>query len=107
MTAITNFAKINFSLVWSPPFSLDLSSSDPDIVYCIDIYNNSCTSNSTLIISNCSIVDSVYPYNSPQEIGLLEYVVTPRSNAEGVINGTPSVLKGWILYIIVMIALCN
>ena len=83
--------------MWNPPFSLDLTSTDPDIVYCVDIYNNSCTSNRILIVSNCSIEGSVYPYNSAQEIGLLEYVVTPRSNSEGVINGTPSVLKGKVL----------
>lgn len=80
--------------MWDPPYSLDLTSTDPDIVYCVDVYNHSCANHRIHIISNCSIEDSVYPYNSPQDIGLLEYVVTPRSNAEGVINGTPSVLKG-------------
>ena len=85
---------MNFSLTWSPPFSLDLTSTDPDVVYCVDIYNNSCTSSRALIVSNCSVEGSVYPYISPQDISLLEYVVTPRSNAGGIINGTPSVLKG-------------
>ena len=95
LTSIKDFMRVNFSLVWDPPFSLDLTNTDPNIIYCVDVYNHSCTSHHHLI-SDCSKEEAVYPYNPHQEIGLLEYVITPRSNAESAINGTPSVLRGWV-----------
>ena len=79
--------------MWDAPFSLDLTNTDPDIVYCVDIYNHSCE-NRHHLISDCGIEEPFYPYNSHQGIDLLEYIVTPRSNVEGARNGSRSSLKG-------------
>ena len=35
--------KRNFSTIsWEPPFSLDLTNTDPNIIYCVEVYNITC-----------------------------------------------------------------
>ena len=84
----------NFSLVWEPPFTLNLTNVHPDIVYCVDVYNVSCA-NRQHLLSDCSLTEPTYPYDyNHQRADLLEYVVVPRSNVENARNGTPQVLIG-------------
>ncbi len=54
------------SLTWTPPFSLDIPSADPDIAgYCVGAVNST---SSLVIDSQCGITDTHY-----------NYTVSPRS----------------------------
>ena len=95
----------NFSLVWEPPFTLNLTNVYPDIIYCVDVYNVSCADRQHLV-SNCSLTEPTYRYGyNRQQTDLLEYIVIPRSNVQNARNGTPQVLTGtFITYFNVIIA---
>ena len=63
------------SLTWTPPFSLDITYEDPDIIgYCVSVAN----STSTLVIhSECGITDTQYNYTvSPNDIVCDTYTFT-------------------------------
>ena len=80
-------------ITWEPPFSMNLTNAEPDIVYCVDIFN--VTSNRQAenhLISDCSVLDTQYTYtqNYPDPTYAFEVKITPRSNVEGARNGTPS-----------------
>ena len=81
----------NFTtLSWKAPFSLDLTNVEPDIVYCVDVYNITCGGRE-LLISDCNVTETSYTSDVIAPDGYIyEYIVTPRSNVEGAINGTPS-----------------
>ena len=81
----------NFTtLSWNEPFSLDLTNVEPDIVYCVDVYNITCGGRE-LLISDCDVTETSYTSDVIAPDGYIyEYIVTPRSNVEGAINGTPS-----------------
>ena len=81
----------NFTtLSWKAPFSLDLTNIEPDIAYCVDVYNITCGGRK-LLISDCDVTETSYTFDGISPEGYLyEYIVTPRSNVEGAINGTPS-----------------
>ena len=91
------------TLSWSPPFSLDLTNVEPDIVYCVDVYNITCGGRE-LLISDCDVTETSYTSDVIVPDGYIyEYIVTPRSNVEGAINGTPSQpLKSKIIINILM-----
>ena len=80
-------------VTWDSPFSMNLTHAEPDIVYCIDIFN--VTSNQQAdnhLISDCSVLDTQYTYaqNYPDPTNAFEIRITPKSNVEGARNGTPS-----------------
>ena len=63
---------------WKAPFSLDLTNIEPDIVYCVDVYNITCGGRE-LLISDCDV--------------------------EGAVNGTPSQpLRGKIILKLIFVS---
>ena len=90
MDSVSNvhLARGTSTLSWDPPFSLDLTGVDPDIAYCVDIYNVTCERRD-LIISDCDLTEPSYTSDAPNGY-IYEYIFTPRSNVEGARNGTPS-----------------
>ena len=93
-TLVRNFT----TLSWTEPFSLDLTNVEPDIVYCVDVYNITCGGRE-LLISDCDVTETSYTCDVIAPDGYIyEYIVTPRSNVEGAVNGTPSQpLRGMII----------
>ena len=82
----------NSTITWNPPFSLDLTNVEPDIVYCVDVYNITCGGRE-LLISDCNVTETSYTSDVIAPDGYIyEYIVTPKSNVEGAINGTSSKL---------------
>ena len=80
--------KIEISVIrWEPPFSLDLSEVEIDIIYCVDIYNITCGVKE-FVVSDCNVTST--NYTIPHDGYLYKFIVTPRSNVERAINGTPS-----------------
>ena len=73
---------------------MNLTTAEPDIQYCIDIFNVTKNQQSIrdYLISDCDVLDSLYIYTNdhPDPTDLFEVQITPRSNIEGARNGTPS-----------------
>ena len=90
LTSVTEVHRSSSTLTWIPPPSLDLTGVDPDIVYCVEVYNITCRRRD-LIISDCNVTEPSYTSDDiAPDVYIYEYIVTPRSNVEGATNGTPS-----------------
>ena len=74
------------TISWDPPFSLNLTTAEPDIQYCVDVYDSA----DTLVESVCGVTEEHYSFspNNPNPTCLYRFTVTPRSNVEGALNGT-------------------
>ena len=93
---VTNLARTANTLSWNAPFSHDLTDVDPDIVYCVEVYNITC-GRRDLIISDCDVTEPSYTSDDIAPDGYIyEYIVTPRSNVEGASNGTNETIAGTI-----------
>ena len=81
----------NIMLTWKPPYSLNLTGVEPDVAYCIDIYNVTDGAYDHLI-STCDVTTTWYTFSvsHPDPRDLFQFTVTPRSNIAGAKNGTPS-----------------
>ena len=87
-------------LEWKHPFSLNLSTIEPDIAYCIDVYRYVTTGNETFMISSsCDVLDERFTFRdkNPDPTNLFLFVVIPKSNVEGARNGTASQIIGQFL----------
>ena len=71
------------------PFSLNLTTAEPDIQYCVDVYNVTGGGDDHLQ-SVCDITDTYYTFTASDPDQLFNFTVTPRSNVEGSLNGTTS-----------------
>ena len=80
------------TLSWIPPFSLDLTGVDPDIVYCVEVYNITC--GRSLLISECDLTEPSYTSDDVVDGYIYEYTVTPKNNMEGAENGTIAKMTG-------------
>ena len=81
--------------MWDAPFSLNLTNADPDIVYCVEVYNITC--GRSLLIGECDVMKTSYTNDALQPGYIYEYTVTPRSNVEGARNGTSLTVSGVLL----------
>ena len=83
----------NSTIMWDPPQSLDRTGVDPDIVYCVEIYEIT-DDRRELVDSDCNVTETSYTSDviSP-DLFNYEYVVTPRSNVEGAVNGSSRTLS--------------
>ena len=69
---------------------MDLTNVEPDIAYCVEVYNITC-GDRELLIHDCNVTEPRYTSDAIAQDGYIrEYIVTPRSNVEGAVNGTPS-----------------
>ena len=80
-------------LSWEHPFSLDLTNIDPDIIYCVQVVNITCANNTNLF-GNCTIKEKKLALAGYSQYHIYEFVITPRSNVEGAMNGTPLMTQG-------------
>ena len=84
------------TISWVSPFSLNLTTAEPDIQYCVDVYNKSAT---TLISSECDITATSFSYfpENPSPDEVYNFKITPLSNIPGALNGTVSEVNGYVL----------
>ena len=80
------------SITWYPPFSLDLTHVQPDVIYCLEISNITCGYNDT-IVSDCHVFSESYNISLNSHL-IYEIAVTPRSNVDGADNGTKTTFNG-------------
>ena len=91
---MVNFKRRNTAvIVWEAPFSLNLTNIEPDIVYCVEVYNITCGGRD-LLISDCDVMETSYTSDVLQSGYIYEYTVTPSSNVEGAQNGTSKTITG-------------
>ena len=85
----------SIQLFWRPPFTLNLTMAEPDIVYCVDIFNN-ITGELNHLFSNCSVFDTCFKFTeeASHPWDLYHFIITPRSNVAGAENGTSSEVFG-------------
>ena len=95
LTSLINFNGVQEQVIytWLPPFSLNVTSADPDIAYCVRIYNVTCPMEMTSPneVHTCSVYQPNYML--PKNIDatdIYEIEVTPRTNIEDWLNGTNS-----------------
>ena len=95
LQSVVNLTRNMSTISWVAPFSLDLTGVDPDIVYCVEVYNITC--GRSLLISECYLMETSYTNDSLQAGHIYEYTVTPLSNVKGASNGTNWTVTGIIL----------
>ena len=89
-----NNLKIDLPIItWDPPYSLDLTSVDPDVVYHVEIYNITCGMRD-LLVSDNNVSESYYNNSILLPGYLYEVKIIPRNNAAGSVNGTSSTIYG-------------
>ena len=81
-------APTSITVTWDPPFSLNLTTAEPDIQYCVDVY----TKQNELMQSTCGILATEFIFSpiNPNHDDFFIFRVTPRSNINGSLNGTTS-----------------
>ena len=89
---MSNIGRNASTLTWVPPFSLNLTNVEPDIVYCVEVYNITC--GRSHLISECDVMEISYTNSALHSGVIYEYTVTPRSNVQGAQNGTSQTVTG-------------
>ena len=80
---------------------MNLTTTEPDIVYCVDIFNiTGGERERDHLISNCSVFEPYYNYAVDNPGDLLQFIVIPRSNIEGARNGTLKEINATYMYLI-------
>ena len=98
--AIGNLTNENIHLTWQPPFSLNLTTAKPDIVYCVDITLFNITDGGDHLVSNCSVFSSHYNFTveNPDPRDSFQVQVTPRSNVDRAMDGTPNEINVTLIF---------
>ena len=89
---------------WNVPFSLDLTGIDPDIVYCVTVYEIICLNLLRLKDNNCNISYPNYttPFGKLNSAKRFEITVSPKLNSVTVLNTTmPIKYEGQSLTILI------
>ena len=84
------------SYFWEPPPTLDLTGVEPDIVYCVEVYNITCEADN-LIATECELTNPVYPASVGEGLNpnfVYNITVVPRSNVPGAANGAVFTKQG-------------
>ena len=84
------------TIKWDAPFSLNLTNVEPDIAYCVEVYNITC--GRSLVISDCDVLETSYSSDDLRPGYIYEYTVTPRSNVVDARNGTSRTIIGLFRY---------
>ena len=91
---ISRIPKLNL-ISWNPSKSANLSNVEPDIAYCLDVYNATCGS-TDLLINRCDLTEPRFVYSDGDLDPNKKYTTTviPRSNVEGASNGSATTKEG-------------
>ena len=84
VTSVTRTASI---ITWKAPFSLNLTNIDPNIVYCVEVYNITCGVE-YMAVSDCNVTEPSYADNRLHQGHIYRINITPRSNGENAQNGS-------------------
>ena len=90
-------------LSWQPPFSLNLTTAEPDIVYCVNVFNIADEGiEREPLISNCSVFETYYNFvvENPDTNDHFQLTVTPRSNIEGARSGNTKEINASYMHLV-------
>ena len=90
---VTEIKRNSSIITWKAPFSLDLTGVDPDIVYCVDVYNITCGVDD-LVVGDCNVTEPHFVDNRLQQRYIYRITTTPRSNGQDAQNGTNNTKEG-------------
>ena len=90
---VTDIMRDSFTITWDAPFSLDLTGVDPDIVYCVEVYNITCGVDD-LVVGDCNVTGPRFIDNRLQQGYINRIIITPRSNGQDAQNGTSNTKEG-------------
>ena len=93
LNSVSGIRRNGSTYTWDPPFSLDLTDTDPDIVYCVEVYNITC-GGTVPVCLDCNVEGSQWMACLRDLAFIYKVVVTPRSNAVHAMNGTMSAIEG-------------
>ena len=107
---VTDIKRDSSTITWEAPFSLDLTGVDPDIVYCVEVFNITCGVDD-LVVGDCDVTEPRFVDNGLQRGYVYRITITPRSNGQDAQNGTSNIKQGMYLlatllhtYIILLLA---
>lgn len=92
LAPVSNIKRNGSTITWDAPFSLDLTGVDPDIVYCVEVYNITCGEINP-VLKDCNVVDNIVTC-SCEPYFIYEVAINPRSNINQIMNGTVLAIKG-------------
>ena len=75
---VNNIQRNGSTVTWEPPFSLDLTNTDTDIVYCVEVNNITCGGRH-LVFAHCNVADDTISCSCELSF-IYEVLVTPRNN---------------------------
>jgi hypothetical protein len=89
LNVVTEVKRNSSTIAWEAPFSLDLTGVDPDIIYCVEVYNITCGVDD-LVVGDCNVTEPYFKFadNRLQQGYIYRIAITPRSNGQGAQNGT-------------------
>ena len=90
---VTEIKRNSSTITWKAPFSLDLTGVDPDIVYCVEVYNITCGVDD-LVVGDCNVTEPRFVDNRLQQGYIYRIIVTPRSNGLDAQNETDNTKQG-------------
>ena len=90
---VTEIKRNSSTITWEAPFSLDLTGIDPDIVYCVEVYNITCGVDN-LVVGDCDVTEPRFVDNRLQQGYIYRITITPRSNGQDAQNGTSNTKEG-------------
>ena len=97
LTPVSNIKRNGSTITWDTPFSLDLTGIDPDIVYCVEVYNITCGEINPVFM-DCNVLDNIVTCSCEPQF-IYEVLVSPRSNVDQAMNGTVLAIKGIYRYL--------
>ena len=92
LAAVTNVKRDAYNVTWTPPFSLNITYIEPDIAYCVEVYDITCSK--MLLLSNCDVTNPYYFSDLLRDGHIYDIFIIPRNNLRGAKNGIPTELKG-------------
>ena len=90
---VTSVKRNASTITWKAPFSLNLTNIDPNIVYCVEVYNVTCGVDDQ-VVSDCNVTEPSYEDNRLHQGHIYRISITPRSSGQNVQNGTNKTKEG-------------
>ena len=91
--AVTTLVRTPSIITWEPPFSLNLTDIEPDIIYCIEVFLTDCGIE-YFILRDCSVTTNYYDTERFVPGYTYKVTVTPRSNVVNALPGIPLEFEG-------------
>ena len=93
MGKVLKIKRNNSIITWMAPFSLNLTGVDPNIIYCVEVYNITCGVDD-LVVDDCNVTEPRFVDNRLQQGYIYRITITPRSNGQNGQNGTSNTIQG-------------